>query len=180
MAIHQIYIRYDRTEDRLLLRLSTTDSCEFRFWLTRRFTKRLWKLLVQMLEWDWAVQQQLDPANRRAVLDLQHDGYSKEADYTQEFEEPSQVSPRKLPLGDAPLLLGKAQGKKREDGLQVLTLKPLQGQGIDMTLDTKLLHMLARLLRQQVATTDWDVNLALYEASQEAAAAQEARPRTLN
>ena len=57
-------------QDRLLLRLSTTDNCEFRFWLTRRFTQRLWTILVQMLEWDEAVRQQFDPQTRHAVVEL--------------------------------------------------------------------------------------------------------------
>jgi hypothetical protein len=180
MAIHQIHIRHDPLEDRLLLRLSTTDNCEFRFWLTRRFTKRLWKMLVQMLEWDEAVRQQMDPASRRAVLDLQHAGYSQQGDYSREFEEGSPDSPRRLLLGEAPVLIAKAHGRKRDDGLQVLTLKPMEGHGIDITLDTKLLHMFARLLRQHVAATDWDVNLALYEGAQETASSPETRPRTLN
>ena len=180
MAIHQIHIRYDRPEDRLLLRLSTTDNCEFRFWLTRRFTKRLWKMLVQMLQWDEAVRQQLDPASRRAVLDFQHTGYSQQGDFTREFEEGTPDAPRRFLLGEAPVMLAKAHGKKRVDGLQVLTLQPLQGQGIDATLDTRLLHMFARLLRQHVAATDWDLNLALYEGSPEITSVQETQPRTLN
>src|SRR4051812_45338641 len=110
MTIHQIQIRYDQNEDRLLLRLTTTDDCEFRFWLTRRFTKRLWRVLVQMLEWDRAVTQQVDPATRREVLDLQHEGYAREADFRTQFAE---GAPRQLVLGEAPLLIGKAQGKKR-------------------------------------------------------------------
>jgi hypothetical protein len=50
-----------------------------------------------------------------------------------------------------------------------------------MTLDTKLLHIFTRLLRQAVAKTDWDINLALHGAKEEAAApAPEAAPRRLN
>jgi hypothetical protein len=41
MQLHQIQARYDELQDRILLRLSTIDHCEFRFWLTRRFVKRL-------------------------------------------------------------------------------------------------------------------------------------------
>jgi hypothetical protein len=180
MAIHQIQIRHDETEDRLLLRLSTTDNCEFRFWLTRRFTKRLWRMLVQMLEWDRTVKQQLDPETRHTVLDLQHEGYTQQADYTKEFEEHAQDAPRRMLLGEAPVLLAKAEGKKRDEGVQLLRLHPLQGAGIDITLDTKLLHVFTRLLRDQVAKTDWDVNLALYEPRQETAPAQETQPRRLN
>lgn len=168
MKIHQIQIRHDESEDRLLLRLSTTDNNEFRFWLTRRFVKRLWTMLVQMLESDQAVRQQADPATRRTVLDIQHEGYSQQANYAKKFEESTQEVPRSLPLGEAPMVLAKAKGKKGEKGMQLLSLHPLQGQGIDMTLDTKLLHIFTRLLRQGVAKTDWDINLALH-GSQEAA-----------
>src|SRR5262245_38468956 len=48
MTIHQMQIRPDEQEDRLLLRLSTTDAAEFRFWLTRSFVKKLWGMLIKM------------------------------------------------------------------------------------------------------------------------------------
>ena len=41
MNIHQIQMAYDQRQDRILLRLSTREHTEFRFWLTRRFVKRL-------------------------------------------------------------------------------------------------------------------------------------------
>jgi hypothetical protein len=180
MGIHQIQIRHDENEDRLLLRFSTTDNCEFRFWLTRRFTKRLWKMLLQMLEWDHAVRQQVDPATRRTVLDIQHEGYARQADYARPFEEPPRESPRRMPLGEAPVLLARARGRKGDNGLQLLGLHPLRGQGIDITLDTRLLHVFARLLREQVAKTDWDVDLALYEKPQPQEEPQQAEVRKLN
>ena len=180
MAIHQIQLQYNEHEDRLLLRLSTTDNSEFRFWLTRRFTKRLWGMLVQMLEWDNAVKQQVNPETRRTVLDIQHEGYARQANYAKEFEESSQLAPRVLPLGEAPVLLSKARGKKGAHGAQLLGLHPEQGQGIDITLDTRLLHIFTRLLREQVAKTDWDVNLALYEKTQAPDPTQEVQPRELN
>jgi hypothetical protein len=180
MQIHQIQIRHDEGEDRLLLRLSTTDNAEFRFWLTRRFVKRLWGMLVQMLEWDQAVRQQADPVTRRTVLDIQHEGYSQQANYSKKFEEAKGEVPRTLPLGETPALLAKAKGKKRDDGAQMLGLHPQQGQGIDMMLDTKLLHIFTRLLRQAVAKTDWDMNLALYETKGPAAPEPDTVPRKLN
>src|SRR5512134_1104060 len=173
MKIHQIHIRHDETEDRLLLRLSTTDNHEFRFWLTRRFVKRLWAMLVQMLEWDQAVRQQVDPVTRRTVLDIQHEGYAQQADYSKKFEETG----RDLPLGEAPALLAKAKGKKGQNGMQLLSLQPQKGQGIAMTLDTRLLHVFSRLLRQAVAKTDWDINLGLHPGQEPP---QEAAPRRLN
>ena len=180
MAIHQIQIVHDEAQDRLLLRLSTTDDCEFRFWLTRRYTRRLWAMLVQMLESDRAIKQHVDPQTRHAVLEFQHEGYSSEADYTQPFREPAAGSQRRLPLGEAPVLLAIAQGSKREDGVQILKLLPLQGTGIDITLDARLLHLFMRLLREQVAKIDWDLDLALCETPQGSAAADEPQRRVLN
>jgi hypothetical protein len=180
MKIHQIQIRHDESEDRLLLRLSTTDNHEFRFWLTRRFVKRLWAMLVQMLEWDQAVRQQVDPETRRTVLDIQHEGFSRQANYAKKFDESTREIPHSLPLGENPTLLAKAKGKKAERGGQLLSLYPQQGQGIDMTLDTKLLHIFSRLLSQAVAKTDWDMNLALHGAKEPSEPTPEAAPRRLN
>jgi len=180
MGIHQIQIRYDESEDRLLLRLSTTDNSEFRFWLTRRFTKRLWGMLVQMLEWDHAVKQQIHPEMRRTVLDIRQEGYSRQMNYSKSFDEPTPEAPRKLPLGEAPVLLAKARGKQGEKNLQVLSLHPVRGQGIDINLDNRLLHIFVRLLREQVAKTDWDVKLDLNEGAGEAPPGAEVSSPRLN
>lgn len=174
--IHQIQIRHDELEDRLLLRISTTDACEYRFWLTRRFTKQLWVLLLKMLEWDRAVQGQLDPAAKSTVLQIQHEGYSQQGDFSKQFEEQAQ----RMPLGETPVLLFQAKGTRRDQGLQVLSLHPRQGQGLDMTLDTRLLHIFAKLLRDAAAHPDWDLNLALHEEAGATAAAEPAPARKLN
>lgn len=176
MSIHQIQVRYDEMQDRILLRLSTTEGSEFRFWLTRRFVRRLWEMLVQMLEWDQAVQQQHDAQTRRTVLDIQHEGYARQANYSKKFEE----TPRTMPFGDAPIVLVKARGKRRDTGTQVLTLHPQEGHGIDMTLDTKLLHIFSRLLREAVAKADWGMNLALHEGGQQPETVQAGPPSKLN
>ena len=70
MALHQIQLTYNEKQDRVLLRVSTTDGTEFQFWLTRRFIKRLWGLLVKLLEQDRPVRQQVDPEAKRTVLGI--------------------------------------------------------------------------------------------------------------
>ena len=176
MKIHQIQMRYDELQDRILLRLSTTDNCEFRFWLTRRFVKRLWGMLVKMLEWDRAVQQQLDMNVRRTVLDIQHEGFVHQGDFCKRFEE----APRRAPLGDQPVVLSRAKGEKGDEGMQVLSLHPQQGQGIDLTVDAKLLHLFVKILREAVARTDWEIPLALHEEGEQTATAEAVSPRKLN
>jgi len=156
-VIHQIQIRLDEQQDRLLLRLSTTDACEYRFWLTRRFVKQLWALLLKMVEWDKAVQQQFDGAIRQTVLEIQHEGYAQQGDFSKRFEDTS----RRYPLGEAPILLASGKGMRREGGLQVLSLYPAQGQGLDLTLDARLLHVFVKLLRDGAERAQWGITLAL-------------------
>ena len=157
MPIHQIQFAYQEQQDRVLMRVSTTEGDEFRFWLTRRYTKRLWGLLVKMLEQDQPVRQQFDADTKRTVLGIRHEGFAQQGNFGAPFEERDY----RRPLADEPLLLARAEGKPREDGTCLLRLHPQPGQGIDMVLDAKLLHLFSRLLIQVVAKSDWDLQLAL-------------------
>jgi citrate lyase gamma subunit len=176
MTIHQMQIRADEREDRLLLRLSTTDGCEYRFWLTRRFVKQLWGLLLKMVEWDKAVQQQFGASMRQTVLEIQHEGYAQQGDFSKGFED----APRTFPLGQTPVLLCSGKGVRRDNGLYVLSLYPAQGQGLDMTLDTRLLHIFGKILRDAVARADWGIALALGEKAPEPGQAETQASRKLN
>ena len=48
-SINQIQIAYSPEEDRILFRVNSMDRKEFRFWLTRRFTVLLVKVLTLIL-----------------------------------------------------------------------------------------------------------------------------------
>lgn len=176
MAIHQIQFAYQEQQDRVLMRVSTMEGEEFRFWLTRRFVKQLWGMLVRMLESDQAVRQQSDEGTRRTVLEIQHEGFARQGDFSREFED----APRQLPLGEAPVMLASAKGAKGGDGIQVISLLPSHGPGIDLTLDTKLLHIFSKLLQDAVARADWDIKLALYEGAQQDTADQPITSQKLN
>ncbi len=176
MAIHQIQFAYQEQEHRVLMRVSTTDGEEFRFWLTRRFVRRMWGLLVRMLEQDQPVRQQFDADTKRTVLGIRHEGFAQQGNFSAPFEEREY----RKPLGDEPQLLARAEGKLREDGTYLLRLHPQRGQGIDMALDAQLLHLFSKLLNQVVAKTDWAVNLDLYQGKEQPAQEPEAQPRKLN
>ncbi len=176
MGIHQIQVRYDALQDRLVLRMSTTDECEFRFWLTRRFVKRLWGALLGLLEQNDVVRQQIDEYARRTVLGMQHEGFVQQGDFSKEFEE----RPLRTPLGEEPVLLAKCEGGQLEDGSYVLRLHPKRGQGIDMALDGKLLHLVCKLLCDAVARTDWDIKLHVHPAAEQTTAAEALGPRRVH
>lgn len=176
MGIHQIQVRYDELQDRLVLRMSTTDECEFRFWLTRRFVKRLWGALVRLLEQNEVVRQQIDEYVRRAVLGMQHEGFVQQGDFSKEFEE----RPCRMPLGEEPVLLARCDGGQLEDGSYVLRLHPKRGQGIDMALDARLLHLVCKLLCDGVTRADWDMKLLVAPAIGETTAAEALAPRRVH
>ena len=50
MKLHQLKIDFNAEQDRLLMLVSTDDGAEVRMWITRRFVKLLWPLLVKLAE----------------------------------------------------------------------------------------------------------------------------------
>ena len=84
MGIHQLSLSYDDKQDRLLLRVSTQDAEEFRFWLTRRMSERLGPALQQAVQRLDALQPGLvaaDERSRQLVSDVRHDDIIRQADF---------------------------------------------------------------------------------------------------
>ena len=63
-------------------------------------------------------------------------------------------------------------------GNNVLTLLPLTGQGVNLTLDDRLLHSCCKLLQNAVAKADWGIKLEFPQTTMPAGDAE--APRTLN
>ena len=157
MNIHQIQMVYNAQEDRLLLRVLSTERAEFRFWLTRRYVKLLWTVLLKMLERDPAAAQHADEKVRRTMMGFQHANVVRDGEFDKPFEEGVSL----MPLGAAPVLLSRITGKQPDQKQQLLSLHPEQGQGIDLGVNAGLLHMISKLLLDAVAQSDWDLKLAI-------------------
>ncbi len=156
MRLHQIKIDYVSEQDRLLMQLATSDDVEVRMWLTRRFVKLLWPLLVKLAEEaNPRISTQSDPEARRALLGLEHEQAMSRADFSKPYDD----SARALPLGEAPLLLARIQTGHDPGGQPLIALHPLEGQGVTLTLDSVLLHSVCRLLQAAVSKSDWDMEL---------------------
>ena len=50
MRLQQINVEYSAEQDRLLMRIGTSEGSEMRLSLTRRYVKLLWPLLVRLAE----------------------------------------------------------------------------------------------------------------------------------
>jgi hypothetical protein len=160
-------VAYDAAEDRLLLRVSTASSEEYRVWLTRRFTTLLLPHLVRTLEGAVATKAP-EPMARREVLAFEHAEATANADFSTPFQDASTGAPRSYPLGNAPLLAFHAQIGQDGPALYRLALNPQDGQGIELKLDNRLMHSLLKLIESAMREAEWAA------ASQDAPPAQEA------
>lgn len=153
--LHQIQIKYEALEDRALLRVATSDAREFRFWITRRYAKLLWQALCGSAAKSTPAVTQAVPQAREAVMAFQHEAALAKADFNTGFREQT----RDTPLGVAPVLLARVKCTTLDGGFTVLALHPVQGEGIEVRLDTTLLHSLLKLLREAAAAGEWDLDM---------------------
>jgi hypothetical protein len=176
MNIHQLQIAFDATEDRLLLRVSTTAQEEFRIFLTRRFIRILWPHLLQKLESKVAIKAPA-PEARREVLAFEHEKAVRETDFSKPFSEPAPATPRLFPLGEAPFVAVHGQLRMESAGAYKLILNPAKGQGIEIGLDDRLMHSFCQLVETAARNADWDLGFFPSAAvtPEEAVAARPAR-----
>jgi hypothetical protein len=149
---------YNAQEDRILLRVLSTQRAEFRFWMTRRYAKLLWAVMVKMLERDPAAAVHHDEGVRRTVMGVQHARAVQQGEFAKPYDD---SGGKVLPLGGDPVLLARVTGTQPENQPPTLSLHPQQGQGIDIGVNTGLLHMISKLLVDAVAQSDWDLKLAI-------------------
>lgn len=158
VRLRQINIDYDAENDRLLMRIGTSDGAELRLWLTRRYVKLLWPLLVKLAEEaSPRIRTQANPEARKALLGLEHEQALSRADFSRPYENDTPTTP----LGEAPLLLARIQTGHDRKGQPIVALHPSDGQGVTLNLDAVLLHSLCRLLQAAAQKSDWDVELRL-------------------
>ncbi|MEA1889884.1 MAG: hypothetical protein U9N50_08920 [Pseudomonadota bacterium] len=157
--INQIQIRYTPVEDRIVLRLNTEDSSEFRFWITRRFAKILSASLMNLLSSSEEIQEYQEEEVQKAVISFQHQEALAQADFARTF----QAQPDNLPLGDEPVLLSKLTVRKTADGNPLLCLYPEEGKGIDLALQQQLLHSISKLFADALQESDWGIDFSLIE-----------------
>jgi len=158
MRLHQLKIDFAAEQDRLLMLIAASEKVEVRMWLTRRFVKLLWPLLVKLAEEaSPRIRTQPNPEARKALLNIEHEQAVSKANFSKPYDD----STRATPLGAEPLLLARIQTGHDPSGHPVLAMHPTEGQGVTLTLDPVLLHSVCRLLQAAVKKSDWDMELKL-------------------
>lgn len=151
--LEQFNAAYEALQDRILMRIRTSDGAEYRFWITRRFLSLLWPLLMKMAD-SFSARKSADPLTRSTLAELAHGEAVGQADFASQYQEGTL-----FPLGPDPVLLARISLKPLVGDTQTLVLLPQEGQGINLDLDEKLVHILARLLQQAATAAEWALKL---------------------
>ena len=155
-SLNQVQLRFIPVEDRLLLQIRTAEA-EYRLWMTRRYVRLLWPVLLDLLASNAQVQSQADPHNRSQVLSFQHEQALRQADFTTRYRE----NEASMPLGAAPVLLSRIQVRRRDGESRVLSLRPAEGPGVELNINDAFLHSFCKLLADTAANAGWDLELGL-------------------
>lgn len=154
--IHQLEVSVDPLQDRLILRIYTQDMSEFRFWLTRRFTKILWQILVHLLQAD-----QKSQIEHEREKDQVAEQFQREQSQRQPLADKYSNKLTRTPLGAEPILLSRISGKILGKGHTLLKLEDEQKRSFEITADSKILLSLCKLLTETSRKADWELNLDL-------------------
>ncbi|MEM7543628.1 MAG: hypothetical protein AAF384_18870 [Pseudomonadota bacterium] len=150
--LSQIQVSFAPVEDRLLLRLSTSDNAEYRFWLTRRYSKVLVPKLYESAAAITKTQTPVTPGAQREVLDFQREAAIQQSDFKTPFKEED----KHFPFGDSPVLLTQFELKTGASGIQ-LGLTAGDGTRFDLALDLRLIHSLMQLVEKALDAADWEL-----------------------
>ena len=204
MRLHQLNLQYDPTQDRLLVRISTTAQIELRLWFTRRLTVGVMPLLRKLVAQQTdkiaalkapgeAVDRPANPKIREFLSEIERETALKNSDFATPYKEPASK-----PGGDP---RGVAQAMNDTLLVTEIALTPLdnahlrikftgnsshsapsgKGQDVQIELDDKLMHGFLHLLEKAYANSQWAQNpTPPLDAEELKDAAATTRPQYLN
>ncbi len=166
MHIHQLSVTYLGEQDRILVRISTTESSQVRLWLTRRLTLGMRPLLnaiqtQQLVQTEAAVTSQtdsrlsVDADMKQMLADFRKQELLQNADFDTPFADQGTA----LPLGEEPLLITEASVSPRGSAVHLELAEKLPGvekpRSLKLELEPKLMQGLLVLLDKALAHSEW-------------------------
>ena len=164
MQIHQMSVTYLPEQDRILMRINTTEGEEMRMWLTRRLMVGLWPLLTKLLTEHLlkleAAGTSLSGANpelKKMLADFRKEEFLQHADFDTPYKEGQAL----LPLGEEPLLVTDVDATPLASGPLRLNFneRPPNGdskpRSFQMEMQPKLMQGLMHLLDQALLQSQW-------------------------
>lgn len=153
-AINQMQMLYNAEEDRILFRVNTTSSQEFRFWITRRYALLLLRVLKEHVDNDPDVSAQGSPEGRAAVRSFKQEQAVQSANFKETFRDEGS----ELPLG-AEALLAYRLTYNINGGILKLGIQPKDGQGINLALTQEINSSLTQLLTTAIGKAEWNIEV---------------------
>lgn len=152
MSIQQFNATYVPSEDRVLFRFNTSDSCEYRLWLTRRMTLQLLagaaQSCISLIA--SATQSISTPETAKTIDTFQQEALKQEVNLKTEYRVAN-----KLPLGADPVLVTAFSIRNLDDANINLCLKLINRKNLDLKQSISMLNKLRLLLQQIVANAEW-------------------------
>jgi hypothetical protein len=190
MQIHQMSVTYLPEQDRILMRINTTEGGEMRMWMTRRLMVGLWPLLSKLLTEHLlkleSAGASLTGANaelKKMLADFRKEEFLQHAD----FDTPYKEGQARLPLGEEPLLVTDVDATPLANGPLRLNFneRPPSGdtkpRSFQMEMQPKLMQGLMHLLDQALLQSQWRESFVSAAATEPAAeGADGTKPRYLN
>tara|TARA_R110002073_G_scaffold10218_1_gene49734 strand:- start:506 stop:1075 length:570 start_codon:yes stop_codon:yes gene_type:complete len=174
-------VTYVPTEDRMMLRIATSEKTEYRLWLTRRFVATLWPALGGQLA-QTADLSGLRPQSttseppagaseapppppavptkvRDAVLGMEHQAAVQESDFSRKHDEDTVD----LTANTGPMIVTGAKVKPWDGKKLVLGFQTSNDMNVTVTLDKKLLHGFCHMVATTVQKAEWGLALTVGE-----------------
>lgn len=152
---HQVQIYYSPEEDRIILKVNSRDDQQFSMAFTRRFTKTIWPVLLDVLISD-PLFAGYDNATKQAAADFKNQEVLASADLEKPFQEDNLT----YPWGQTPLIAAMATLSRPPEGLLVLGIYAQNKVGFEFPANHHFLHYLYKGLLDLEKATEWDLSLA--------------------
>lgn len=157
MQIKQLQLAYAPEQDRILMRINSSDKQEIRCWLTRRMVNLLIPSIDKVQQNLLASDRPLSEQGKKALLEMSREASLYEVDYRTPFQD----SANNTPLGAEPLLVTqielKAAGGENPTDL-ILKLATSEGKGFEMRMAEQLQHGFSDLLVKTCKQADWGLS----------------------
>ncbi len=162
--IHQLNLRFDAVEDRLILSISDRDRGEIRLLLTRRLTRLLLDLLnrateqsalrqIPVTSYSFGLPAEVAPQ----LAEFQRESVLQQLQFS--THDPVQP-PSHFPMGEQPILVVRLRYQQSEESLQI-QFGSGDNRQINLNLDQKLMFGLQKLLADASQRAEWDLPAAL-------------------
>lgn len=156
-TIQQLNLSYNAEQDRLLLRVGTSDDSELVVWLTYRVARQMWHLFNMEVNLPTATSIKSDAPPADAVEQFNKEVQSAEALKKMDFE--TSYQPRKEKLVKDTLLATEVRfiGEQR----RTMEILCVGGVSVKVNFGTQLILALSNMLQLAAKKAAWDMGAAM-------------------